>query len=460
MYTYLSLSKRDLLLVAAGAVGASIIGYSYYIIGLKANKCTQNKSKLLKRSSASTKIKDGKTSGTYLIPASVLRDFTSKVLVKCGCYKVEADKAAEILILADERGIDSHGCARLMAYFSMLKNKIINPRPKIKIITETESTATVDGDNGLGLIVGPKCNEIAMEKAEKVGSGWVSVRNTHHYGIAGSYSLESLRRDMIGISMTNSGGVVAPLNGKKRYLGTNPISIAFPCTDRDRPMVIDMATSVVPWGKVEECSRTGQTLGSSWAIDSQGFECLDPDKVLAEGALMNLGGHRVSSGHKGYCLAAMVDILCAVLSGGNWGPTVDGFTTNEVNYGDATKDKDGHANESKGEDITQRINGIGHFFGAMRINGFRPVNEFQRTMDLWIKTFRSCPRIDEKIPVMIPGDPELKASIDRKKNGIPVKLSVCCDLQDIANELGIPHPFDPNDMPDLTGVKRVIIDAT
>ena len=123
MYTYLSLSKRDLLLVAAGAVGASIIGYSYYIIGLKANKCTQNKSKLLKRSSASTKIKDGKTSGTYLIPASVLRDFTSKVLVKCGCYKVEADKAAEILILADERGIDSHGCARLMAYFSMLKNK-------------------------------------------------------------------------------------------------------------------------------------------------------------------------------------------------------------------------------------------------------------------------------------------------------------------------------------------------
>ena len=105
---------------------------------------------------------------------------------------------------------------------------------------------------------------------------------------------------------------------------------------------------------------------------------------------MNLGGHRASSGHKGYCLAAMVDILCAVLSGGNWGPTVDGFTTNNVNYGDATKDKYGHANESKGEDITQRINGIGHFFGAMRINGFRPVNEFQRTMDLWIKTFRSC----------------------------------------------------------------------
>ena len=449
-----------MLLVTAGAVGASIVGYSYYIIGLKLKTRTESKSKLLKWSSASTQIKSGKTTGTYLIPADKLRNFTSKVFVKCGCYKPEADKAAEILILADLRGIDSHGVARLMAYFSMLKNKIVNPRPNIKIIRETDSTATIDGDNGLGLIVGPKCNEIAMEKAEKVGSGWVSVRNTHHYGIAGSYSLESLRRNMIGISMTNSGSVVAPLYGKKRYLGTNPISIAFPCTDRDRPVVIDMATSVVPWGKVEECSRTGQSLGPNWAIDSRGFECIDPDDVLTEGALMNLGGHRRSSGHKGYCLAAMVDILCAVLSGGNWGPTVGLFTTNDVNYGDVTKGKDGHANETTGEPEIQRVNGIAHFFGAMRINGFRPVTEFQRTMDLWIKTFRSCPPISEEQPVMIPGDPELEASIERGKNGIPVKLSVCCDLQDIANELDIPPPFDPTKMPNLTGVKRVIIDAT
>ena len=153
-------------------------------------------------------------------------------------------------------------------------------------------------------------------------------------------------------------------------------------------MIIDMATSVVPWGKVEECSRTGQNLGGNWAIDSDGLECTDPDKVLGEGALMNLGGHRINSGHKGYCLAAMVDILCAVLSGGNWGPTVDGFTTNAVNYGDSTKSNNDGDDNKKEESTTiqQRVNGIGHFFGAMRINGFRPVNEFKQTDSIRTRT--------------------------------------------------------------------------
>ena len=179
---------------------------------------------------------------------------------------------------------------------------------------------------------------------------------------------------MIGISMTNSGAIVAPLYGKARYLGTNPIAIAFPGTDKNTPMVIDMATSVVPWGKVEECARTNAMLKQGWAIDENGKGCVNPEKVLREGALRNLGGDRQSSGHKGYCLAAMVDILCAVLSGGNWGPTVDGFTTNDVNYGDQTI----QATTTK----EKSVNGIGHFFGAMRIDGFRNVNAFKETMDV------------------------------------------------------------------------------
>ena len=214
-------------------------------------------------------------------------------------------------------------------------------------------------------------NAIAINKAKEVGSGWVSVRNTHHYGIAGGYSLKALESDMIGISMTNSGAIVAPLYGKARYLGTNPIAIAFPGTDKNAPLVIDMATSVVPWGKVEECARTNAMLKQGWAIDENGKGCVNPEKVLREGALRNLGGDRQSSGHKGYCLAAMVDILCAVLSGGNWGPTVDGFTTNDVNYGDQTI----QATTTK----EKSVNGIGHFFGAMRIDGFRNVNAFKET---------------------------------------------------------------------------------
>ena len=191
--------------------------------------------------------------------------------------------------------------------------------------------------------------------------------------------------------------------------------------------------------------------------------------VLAKGALRNLGGDRSSSGHKGYCLAAMVDVLCAVLSGGNWGPTVDGFTTNDVNYGDATirggtteEDQEEGQEEDQEEDPTagNAVNGIGHFFGAMRIDGFRNVEAFKKTMDVWMKTFRKCPAIDPGCPVQIPGDPEKLQYDHRSKHGIPVKLTVCCDLKDIAVECGLAPPFDPIDPPKLAGVKRVVIDST
>ena len=153
---------------------------------------------------------------------------------------------------ADHRGIDSHGIARLHAYFTLLQAGEINPRPKVRKTRSTSTTATVDGDNGLGLIVGPKANKIAMDMADEHGSGWVSVKNTNHYGIAGWYSLQAVERDQIGFSMTTSSAVVAPLWGKQRMLGTNPIAVAFPGTEGvNKPVVIDFATSVVPWGKIE-----------------------------------------------------------------------------------------------------------------------------------------------------------------------------------------------------------------
>ena len=224
------------------------------------------------------KCEAGTTTGVHLIDAEKLRSFVKDVLVRCGCDAEDAATGARILVLADLRGIDSHGVARLKAYYSMLSENIINPRPNVRIVRETASTATVDGDNGLGLIVGPKANKIAMDKAQACGSGWVSVRNTHHYGIAGAYSLMALERDMIGLSMTNSSSVVAPLWGKERMLGTNPIAIAFPGQD-ERPVVIDFATSVVPWGKVEEYARMGKPLLPGWAIDANGREALTPEGV-------------------------------------------------------------------------------------------------------------------------------------------------------------------------------------
>ena len=190
----------------------------------------------------------------YIFPIDDLRNFSTEIFMHFGIAEADAKQAADVLAKSDLRGIDSHGVARLHTYFDMLALGRINPKPNIKVIREKVSVASVDGDNGLGLVVGPKANEIAMEKAEKHGSGWISVCNTNHFGIAGYYPLKALERDLIGWAMTNSTKLVAPLWGAERMLGTNPIAIAFPGY-KEPPIVIDMATSAVAYGKIEIALR-------------------------------------------------------------------------------------------------------------------------------------------------------------------------------------------------------------
>src|SRR6202047_4993501 len=191
-----------------------------------------------------------------VFPIEALREFCTRVFLHFGVPKDDASQAAEVLATADLRGIDSHGVARLHTYFDMLSEGRINPKPEVRVVRSTLSTATVDGDNGLGLVVGPQANRIAMDMAEKAGSGWVSVRNTNHYGIAGYYVLKALERDLIGWAMTNSTKMVAPLWGAERMLGTNPIAIGFPGKE-EPPIVVDMATSAAAYGKIEMARRKG-----------------------------------------------------------------------------------------------------------------------------------------------------------------------------------------------------------
>lgn len=354
----------------------------------------------------------------FTFPASVLRDFIAKVFMHFGLDEPDALQAADVLSKADLRGIDSHGVARLRTYVDMFKIGRINPRPNVRIVREKKSVATVDGDSGLGLVVGPKANAIAMEKAAQYGSGWVSVCNTNHYGIASYYSLKALERDMIGWSMTNSSKIVVPLWGAERRLGTNPIAIAFPGF-KNPPIVIDLATSVVAFGKVEIAKRQGKQIPEGWIIDQQGNNSTLPEDVYA-GGLLPLGGTREMGGHKGYCLSSMVDILCCVLSGANWGPFAPPFAIFE----EAPK-------ESVGK-------GIGHFFGAMEIDGFEDVDVFKKRIDHWIDVFRNTKPVPGREAVLIPGDPEHEAERIRKKEGIPVIQAVVDDLKQIAKETGIP----------------------
>jgi LDH2 family malate/lactate/ureidoglycolate dehydrogenase len=356
---------------------------------------------------------------TRSFPIEQLRDFSTRVFQHMGVPEADARVAAGVLATSDLRGIDSHGVARLHSYFDMLTLGRINPRPTIRVIRETPSTATIDGDNGLGLVVGPFANTIAMDKAETAGSGWVAVGNTNHFGIAGYYPLKALERGLIGWAMTNSSKLVAPLWSAERMLGTNPIAIAFPALE-EPPIVIDMATSAVAYGKVEIALRKGAELAPGWAVDKAGVTTLDPKGMIEGGALLPLGGDREHGGHKGYCLSAMVDILCGVLSGGNWGPFVPPFALRQ-------------------EIPTRAVGkGIGHFFGAMRIDGFIEPDEFKRQIDAWIRVFRAArPAADTDGP-LIPGDPEREAETIRSRHGIPLVPAVIDDLRDIAAKTGIP----------------------
>jgi L-2-hydroxycarboxylate dehydrogenase (NAD+) len=359
----------------------------------------------------------------FTFSAGYLRDFATRVFIHYGVSPQDAAQGSDVLLKADLRGIDSHGVARLRTYVDMFMIGRINPKPNIKIVRDKKSVATIDGDSGLGLVVGPRANEIAMEKASRFGSGWVSVCNTNHYGIASYYSLKALERDMIGWSMTNTSKIVVPLWGAERRLGTNPIAIAFPGFENP-PIVIDLATSVVAFGKIEMAKRAGIQLPEGWIIDDKGNASTSPEDVY-EGGLLPLGSTREMGAHKGYCLSAMVDILCCVLSGANWGPFAPPFALFE----EATK-------ESVGK-------GIGHFFGAMEIDGFEEVDVFKKRIDHWIEVFRKTKPAPGHEAVLIPGDPEHEAEKVRSKYGIPVIDAVVKDLKEISKMTKV--AFDTNE---------------
>jgi len=348
-----------------------------------------------------------------------LSAFSHAVFTHLGVPDEDAAEAAQVLAFADLRGIDSHGVARLRTYYDMLTLGRINPVARVTITRESASTATVDGGNGLGLVVGPKANRIAMDKADQAGTGWVSVCNTNHYGAAGYYSIEALARDQIGWSMTNTTKLVAPLWGAERMLGTNPIAIAFPGKD-EPPIVIDMATCAAAYGKVEIAIRQGEPVPEGWVIDKHGNPTTDPQAMVDGGAIVPLGSDRDRSGHKGYCLAVMVDVLCCVLSGANWGPWAPPFALRQ---------------EIPGRSVGK---GIGHFFGAMRIDAFIEPDEFKRQIDDYVRTLRATRPAPGTRGPLIPGDPERDAAALRARDGVPLVDPVVNDLMEISKATRIP----------------------
>ncbi len=347
-----------------------------------------------------------------------LWQFANAVFRKINCPEDQARLATDVLLSADLRGIDSHGIARLSGYVRLWEVNRVNSNPDIKTVHETPSTAVVDGDGGLGLVIAPKAMEIAIQKATQVGTGWVAVKNSNHFGIAGYHSMMALKHDMIGMAMTNASPLVAPTFSVERLLGTNPICVAIPAGQQPA-FVADFATTTAANGKLEILQRKNQEAPEGWIQKKDGSISTNPNELKDGGALLPLGGDREHGSHKGFCLGAWVDIFSAVLSGANYGPWVPPF----VSFLSPPANPVGE--------------GIGHFFGAMRVDAFRPADEFKNHMDNWITRFRSAKTVEGMPQIIIPGDPERESHAERLKNGITLNQKVAEDLKELGSKLNI-----------------------
>ncbi len=354
-----------------------------------------------------------------LFAAENLLQFMSEYFVHFGVPPADARTAAEILLTADLRGVDSHGIIRLYSYYgSRLKAGMIDPLTPLSIVRETLTTTAFDAGNGLGLVAGQRAMQHCIARANETGAAVVTVRNSNHYGIAGHYAMLALEHDMIGLSFTNSQALVAPTYGAAAMLGTNPIAVAAPAGN-NRPFVLDMATSIVPIGRITVYEKSAQPIPAGWGIDHNGRVVTDPHAVLDGGALMPLGGTDILRGYKGYGLALVVDILCGVLAGADF--------SNQV---------------GKPDNMSRNAN-VGHCFAALKIEAFRDIAEFKKDMDRLLDLLKNSPRAVDQERIYIHGEKEFERAEIHRKEGVPLLEPVVKTLQKEAAEVGLSTVLTP-----------------
>lgn len=337
--------------------------------------------------------------------------------MRVGFSEENSRLSARLLTNADLRGVDSHGVARLRGYVRLVQVNRLNPNPEFCFTQKLATSATLDADKSIGFLSAHLAMQKAIEMAENVGVGMVAVRNSNHFGIAGQYSLMAAEKGMIGLAMTNASPLVAPTHSTDKMLGTNPIAVAIPA-GKNRPFVLDMATTTAANGKLEILQRKNLEAPLGWIQTAKGGDTQNSHELKKGGALRPLGSFTNMGSHKGYGLGAMVDIFSGVLSGANFGPWVPPFVAFLP-----------LAAQSVGE-------GIGHFLGAIRVDGFMEQSDFENRMDIWMRAFRNANGM-ENSQVLVPGDPEWKLEDERRMRGIPLLPQVVHDLDLLAAELGL-----------------------
>jgi L-2-hydroxycarboxylate dehydrogenase (NAD+) len=338
-----------------------------------------------------------------------LSRFVSLAFEKLGVPQNDAGIAANVLVMADLRGVDTHGVIRFNPhswYVKWLRDGEMKAQPDIRVVAENTSSALVEGDAGMGMVIGHRAMELAIRKAKDSGVAMVGVRNSRHFGMSAYYAMQALPHDMIGLAMTNASRQVVPTFGRESKFGTNPISLAAPAQN-ELPFVLDMATTTAAAGKLEVAARRGEAIPLGWALDEKAKPTTDPRVAQKARRLLPLGGSRDSGSHKGYGLAILVEVLCGVLSG-----NITALNSNQVPRG--------------------------HFFGAIHIDSFRPVAEFKDDMDRLIRELKSTPPTEGQKKVYVAGEIEFETQKERIANGIPLHGSIIEGLRELGKQLEIP----------------------
>lgn len=355
------------------------------------------------------------------IDSDVLKAFMKDAFIGAGVPAEDAAICSDVLVTADKRGIDTHGIGRFKSiYYDRILDGVVNPETKVSVVRQSETTAVLDGHDGMGPVIAQKAMALAMEKAVRYGMGMVAVCRSSHYGIAGYYALMAAEKDMIGITGTNARPSIAPTFGVENMLGTNPLTIGMP-TDEAFPFLLDCATSVSQRGKIEKYARMGEKIPSGWVIDRQGKTRTDTKEILKDlvsgkAALTPLGGiGEETGGYKGYGYATAVEILCAALQNGKHLKALSGFDEigNKAPYS------------------------LGHFFIAINIESLIDVDIFKKIAGNILRELRASEKMPGEERIFTAGEKEYLSWLERKETGIPVGVEIQKEILQVKKEQGL-----------------------
>ncbi len=350
------------------------------------------------------------------VNADKVRNLICSIFERLAVPPSDAAIAADVLVQADLRGVDSHGINNLSQYIEPLRLGELNPKPTVTKITETSTTALLDGDGGMGLVVGAKAMELCITKAQLSGVGIATVRRSRHFGMAAYHAMMCLPYNMIGVALTNnSSPAIVPTYGNEPMLATNPISVAAP-TRNEIPFVLDMATSVVAFSKIGAALTKGEKIPAGWVVDDAGNPINDALEAWNGRRILPLGSTPDGSSHKGYGLAVLVDILTGVLSGGCYG-----------NMATRLPHADPKIRESSS-----------HFFLALRVDVFRPIEEFKDAMDDMLSALRNSAKAPGCNRIYTHGEKEFETLKNRIKYGIPYHAAFVDQLHALSKEYNVP----------------------